>query len=462
MRRSREGGYPFGRRAWAGFGSSASTWLCLSGRAVVGRPMLAAACVRRGGACRRRRRTTRLRVRRSRPTRAAKDATFARERRSPVPQAKRAEFLPLAYFPIDPSYNVPAALSRSTTRPVFEMPTSTGTQPQDAARRHAGVHAQGAAADADGVRRGRHAIPDHAVRAVQRSDERHRDLPGGPLSRSRSERRPASTTSTSTAPTTRTATTTPTYECPYPAAGEPAEGADPRRRADEEVSQVADETSVLQRDRLRLRRRDRQQRAAALPRLPATCSPTTASTLTESGLLRALSRLRRRRRVPGAGARIAGCRWTRRSRRRAGRAQGGRARGARARRLGALSRRGRRHPRARPPRCRSRSPRARCAPRSTRPRRERLTHCFTRDRRRRRHAREQAGARAVSARVRAAARHAGRPPRPVGVRRHRGFALGLAVGARRAGLRSVGVTTAIAARRSSRGAELVIVDARTR
>jgi uncharacterized protein (DUF1684 family) len=46
---------------------------------------------------------------------------------SPVPKARRAGLLPLRYFEIDPGYNVPAALRVSEDRPVFEMPTSTGT-----------------------------------------------------------------------------------------------------------------------------------------------------------------------------------------------------------------------------------------------------------------------------------------------------------------------------------------------
>jgi uncharacterized protein len=46
---------------------------------------------------------------------------------SPVPKAKRPNLLPLRYYEIDPGYNVPAALRLSEDRPVFEMPTSTGT-----------------------------------------------------------------------------------------------------------------------------------------------------------------------------------------------------------------------------------------------------------------------------------------------------------------------------------------------
>jgi len=46
---------------------------------------------------------------------------------SPVPPDKRAALLPLPYFPIDPVYSVPASLRLAETRPVLEMPTSTGT-----------------------------------------------------------------------------------------------------------------------------------------------------------------------------------------------------------------------------------------------------------------------------------------------------------------------------------------------
>ena len=42
--------------------------------------------------------------------RAAKDAAFAAGD-DPIPKAKHAEFLPLAYFPIDPDYNVPGVLN---------------------------------------------------------------------------------------------------------------------------------------------------------------------------------------------------------------------------------------------------------------------------------------------------------------------------------------------------------------
>src|SRR5215208_3309450 len=59
--------------------------------------------------------------------RAAKDAEFARGD-DPIPKAKHAEFLPLAYFPIDPDYNVPGTLKPIEDKTIYEMPTSTGAQ----------------------------------------------------------------------------------------------------------------------------------------------------------------------------------------------------------------------------------------------------------------------------------------------------------------------------------------------
>jgi uncharacterized protein (DUF1684 family) len=57
--------------------------------------------------------------------RAAKDAAFAKEN-EPVPSPRKSELLPLAYFPVDPEYHVPAGLKPSADRTVFEMPTSVG------------------------------------------------------------------------------------------------------------------------------------------------------------------------------------------------------------------------------------------------------------------------------------------------------------------------------------------------
>jgi uncharacterized protein (DUF1684 family) len=59
--------------------------------------------------------------------RGAKDQQFRDASDSPVPKDKRDTLLPLLYFPIEPSYAVPAALKLAGERPVFEMPTSTGT-----------------------------------------------------------------------------------------------------------------------------------------------------------------------------------------------------------------------------------------------------------------------------------------------------------------------------------------------
>ena len=59
--------------------------------------------------------------------RASKDAAFAGSS-DPVPQNRHAELLPLAYFPIDPAYSVPAALKPATDSTELDMPTSTGTQ----------------------------------------------------------------------------------------------------------------------------------------------------------------------------------------------------------------------------------------------------------------------------------------------------------------------------------------------
>lgn len=45
---------------------------------------------------------------------------------SPVRPDDRDRFLPLAYFPVDESYAVPAQLSEDTERTAIKMPTSTG------------------------------------------------------------------------------------------------------------------------------------------------------------------------------------------------------------------------------------------------------------------------------------------------------------------------------------------------
>lgn len=57
--------------------------------------------------------------------RADRDKAWS-ESTDPIPAEKRSEFLPLRYFPPDASYAVPAELKLSETRPVVELPTSTG------------------------------------------------------------------------------------------------------------------------------------------------------------------------------------------------------------------------------------------------------------------------------------------------------------------------------------------------
>jgi uncharacterized protein (DUF1684 family) len=58
--------------------------------------------------------------------RAEKDRAFGQDADSPVPAARRAELLPLRYFPPNPDYSVPAVLKLHERREVFDMQTSTG------------------------------------------------------------------------------------------------------------------------------------------------------------------------------------------------------------------------------------------------------------------------------------------------------------------------------------------------
>jgi uncharacterized protein len=60
-------------------------------------------------------------------SRTAKDASFEASN-DPVPEARKAEFLPLAYFPVDPGYNAPGVLKPATDEATMMMPTSTGQQ----------------------------------------------------------------------------------------------------------------------------------------------------------------------------------------------------------------------------------------------------------------------------------------------------------------------------------------------
>lgn len=58
--------------------------------------------------------------------RAAKDEAFRSSSDSPIPAAKKATLLPLAYYPIDERYAVPAELELSQDRSRLQIPTSTG------------------------------------------------------------------------------------------------------------------------------------------------------------------------------------------------------------------------------------------------------------------------------------------------------------------------------------------------
>ena len=58
--------------------------------------------------------------------RAAKDESFKSDPDSPIPADKKASLLPLAYFPIDELYAVPATLEPSEDRSRIEVPTSIG------------------------------------------------------------------------------------------------------------------------------------------------------------------------------------------------------------------------------------------------------------------------------------------------------------------------------------------------
>lgn len=59
-------------------------------------------------------------------TRTAKDNSFKNDPDSPIPADKKNTLLPLAYFPIDESYAVPANLEVTADRSRIEVPTSVG------------------------------------------------------------------------------------------------------------------------------------------------------------------------------------------------------------------------------------------------------------------------------------------------------------------------------------------------
>ena len=61
---------------------------------------------------------------------AEKDRFMRESSQSPVPADQRAAFPPLAYFPIDTAYRVPAALRPATSTAPIDMLTSTGQKRQ--------------------------------------------------------------------------------------------------------------------------------------------------------------------------------------------------------------------------------------------------------------------------------------------------------------------------------------------
>jgi uncharacterized protein (DUF1684 family) len=58
--------------------------------------------------------------------RAAKDEAFKAQPGNPVPADKIGALVPLAYFPIDEMYAVPASLEPAAERTRLQVPTSTG------------------------------------------------------------------------------------------------------------------------------------------------------------------------------------------------------------------------------------------------------------------------------------------------------------------------------------------------
>ena len=58
--------------------------------------------------------------------RALKDESFRSSSDSPIPPEKKSALLPLAYYPVDEAYAVPAELEMSEDRSRLKIPTSTG------------------------------------------------------------------------------------------------------------------------------------------------------------------------------------------------------------------------------------------------------------------------------------------------------------------------------------------------
>ena len=162
-------------------------------------------------------------------TRAAKDAWFANGSDSPIPPARRATLLPLAYFPIDPDYDVPAVLTPSDDPAIFKMPTSSGT-PRDMRR----------VGSLDFTLKGQPLkllafvevdTPDTPVRGVQRSDERHGNLCRRPLRGHRAEQH-GDLRNRLQSRVQPVLLLQRLVRVPVPACREPAQDSDPRRGTD--------------------------------------------------------------------------------------------------------------------------------------------------------------------------------------------------------------------------------------
>ena len=198
--------------------------------------------------------------------RAAKDAAFAASD-DPIPTARHAQFLPLAYFPIDPDYNAPGALKPIDDKTIYEMPTSTGAnrkmrrvgsleftlkgQPMKLlAFNEVGTDPGSLFVAFSDLTSGTETYA--AGRFMDLGAQRDRHLRGRLQPRLHS-----------------VLLLQPDLRVPLSAAGESAEDSDSRRRENEVGSQKWELRikNGASRDRVRLRRRDREQRAAPLPRL---------------------------------------------------------------------------------------------------------------------------------------------------------------------------------------------------
>ena len=154
---------------------------------------------------------------RHRDWRAEKDRFMRGRSESPVPASPARHVPAAALLPDRRQYRVPAACASVARRTTSSRCRRRPGKPRR--MRRIGTLAftlKGqpltltAFAEADDTA----AAP--AVRAVRRSDQRHRDLSRRPLPRSRSDSAAASTNSTSIAPTIRYCVFNPTYECPVP------------------------------------------------------------------------------------------------------------------------------------------------------------------------------------------------------------------------------------------------------